>query len=518
MYRENKQTTIFADPTKFMDAKLNPKNRWVMIAGMVPWDMIEKRYAENFKVKGKGRPAKPARFALASHLVKEKYGLSDEETVEMIRENPYIQFLMGYESFVDKRPFDASTMVWFRKRMTPEMVADVNEYIIAADQREAEDDGASESDDGNETDKDDDDASNDGGGDDDDNDTEEEKPADAECNKGTIILDATCCPVDMRFPTDVSLLNEGRERLERMISHQHKTLGKPGPKPRTYCKVAKKEYLRFARSRKRTVKTIRTQIRKQLNYVKRDTGYVKRLGKDLLTEKERGMLAVIETLYAQQKEMYDERKHSVPDRVVSIWRPYVRPIKRGKETADTEFGPKVTISMVDGDARVERFLWDNYNETATLIESVERFHERTGHYPERVLADKIFRTRDNLMYCKLNGIRLNGPALGRPPKDKVLYHEQCLLERAEAGERNAVEGEFGVSKRRYSLGLIMMRLKENCELQVHMTFLSMNIWRRVRCSLLLFFAFSKNVIFSDFLVSRHCQTSKRRDQAFAACY
>lgn len=506
MYKENKQTTIFADPAMFMGAKLDPENRWVKIAGMVPWDMIEKKYAENFKVKGKGRPAKPARFAIASHLIKEKYTISDEEVVDMIRENPYLQFLLGYEGFSGKRPFDASTMVWFRKRMTPEMIAEANDYIIAAGRRDAEEDDGAGGGDHDNAGRD----GNNGNGE-----VGDQRMADTGENKGTIILDATCGPVDMRFPTDVSLLNEARERLEKIIDHQYEALGKPEPKPRTYRENARKDYLRFSKSKKRGLKMIRKQIRKQLNYVRRDIGHVKRMGVDLLTEKERVTLAVIEKLYAQQKEMHDERKRGVPDRIVSVWRPYVRPIKRGKETADTEFGPKVTISMVDGYARIERFSWDSYNEASTLVDAIEGYREREGHYPERALADKIFRNRHNLSYCKSKGIHMNGPALGRPPRDKALYREQCLLERAEAGERNAVEGEFGVSKRRYGLGRIMMRLKDNCELQVQITFLSMNIWHRLRCSLLLFFGFSKIVVFRGFLKVKHGEISQRRDTVFA---
>ncbi|MDR1816406.1 MAG: transposase [Clostridiales Family XIII bacterium] len=105
MYKEIKQTTIFANPAAFTGAHLDPGNRWVAVAQMAPWDSIERKYAANFKVKDNGRPALPARYALTSHLVKEKYGLSDEETVEMIRENPYLQFLLGLEGFTSRRPF-----------------------------------------------------------------------------------------------------------------------------------------------------------------------------------------------------------------------------------------------------------------------------------------------------------------------------------------------------------------------------------------------------------------------------
>ena len=64
---------------------------------------------------------------------------------------------------------------------------------------------------------------------------------------------------------------------------------------------------------------------------------------------------------------------------------------------------------------------------------IERFKADTGHYPARILADKLFRTRDNLDYCKKRGIRMSGPKLGRPPKDPKLYQEQLRVEREESG-------------------------------------------------------------------------------------
>ena len=40
-------------------------------------------------------------------------------------------------------------------------------------------------------------------------------------NEGTLILDATCVPQNIRFPTDTSLLNEAREKAEEIIDVLH---------------------------------------------------------------------------------------------------------------------------------------------------------------------------------------------------------------------------------------------------------------------------------------------------------
>lgn len=137
-----------------------------------------------------------------------------------------------------------------------------------------------------------------------------------------------------------------------------------------------------------------------------------------LTQKQAKRLAVIDKVYEQQKYMYENKVHSVSDRIVSISQPYIRPIVRGKAAAPVEFGAKMDLSLDEkGMARIEKMSFDAYNESDVLIAAAEWYFERTRHYPERILTDKIYRNRNNLVYCKEHGIRLSGPSLGRPKKN-----------------------------------------------------------------------------------------------------
>jgi hypothetical protein len=336
-------------------------------------------------------------------------------------------------------------------------------------------------------------------------------------NKGTIILDATCAPQNIRFPTDISLLNEGREKLERLIDAAHTSSCTNGKKPRTYRKRARRDYLRYARNRKPSMILLRKSLRKQLRYIARDLAYLNRIlleHPEALNERQLEMLNVIRTLYGQQQEMYDQQSHRVQDRIVSLSQPHVRPIVRGKAATPVEFGAKIEMSLVCGYARIERLSWDAFNEGGTLQESIERFKADTGHDPARILADKLFRTRENLEYCKDHGIRMSGPKLGRPPKDLSLRREQHRIERAESGERSEIECTFGVGKRRYTLGCIMTRLKHTSEVSAHVTVLVMNLFRKLRLSFALVWSslwypinawvwsfFSEDFHFTLFLVS-----------------
>jgi len=458
--RPTGQASIFENPVAFTGARLDPANRWVKMARLVPWEMVEAKYSAGFENPEVGNVAKPGRMAIGSLLIKEKYQESDEEIVSMIQENPYLQYFIGLAEYTNKAPFDASTMTWFRKRLSPELIAEVNEHISGRGKK-AEGDGPDE--------------------------PGESGTGGEPKNEGTLILDATCVPSDIRFPTDVSLLNEGREKLEELIDALHDP--KDGRKPRTYREQARQKYLRFVRNRKPSKKHIRQAIRQQLGYLRRDLSAIDALlaeGKEL-SARQTGTLEAVRELYRQQKSMYDRRQHKVEHRIVSLHQPWVRPIVRGKATAEVEFGAKVSLSMVEGYCFIERLEWEAYNESGTLKDTVEAYKRKTGRYPERLLADKIYRTRANLNYCKEHGIRFNGPKLGRPPADKEECARQKRLERSEAGERNAVEGKIGEGKRTYGWGRLTMRLKETSEVSIHMTVLMMNIRRRVRDILLFLF-------------------------------
>ena len=200
-----------------------------------------------------------------------------------------------------------------------------------------------------------------------------------------------------------------------------------------------------------------------------------------LSEKHAARLAVIRTVYEQQKYMYENNVHSVPDRIVSISQPYIRPIVRGKAKAPTEFGAKLDLSVDDdGMARIEKQSFDAYNESDVLPQAVENYRKRTGHYPERILADKIYRNRKNLCFCRDHGIRLSGPALGRPKKDTQIEKKQ---EYTDAVDRIGVERAFSLAKRSYGLGLIRTKLDTTTRSSIVLSIIAMNIDRLAAFSL-----------------------------------
>lgn len=459
--RHSSQMSLFDEPEMFGTLPLDPNNEWVKLSKLIPWAEFEYRYEENFE-SGTGQPACSARMALGSLLIKEDYQCSDEKVVAEIAMNPYLQYFIGLPSFQYSAPFDSSMLTRFRQRITPEMLDWVNDRIIGRDDTDRK--------------------PLDGGGSGD-----EDVLESAEQNEGTLILDATCAPQNIRFPTDASLLNEARENAEEIIDILHAKGLTEGKKPRTYREKAKKQYNSFSKNRKKTKKLIRKTVRRQLGYLRRDLEAIRKIEEHypgcleaVLPNRKLERLYVLHLLYAQQMEMFQNKTHRVDDQIVSLSQPWVRPMVRGKQNADVEFGAKVEMSVVDGYLRVEDMRWDAFNEGTTLQASAESCRAAYGHYPKRILADTIFRTRENLQYCKSHGIHLNGPKLGKPPADAALRREQQKQEWLESGERGEIERDFGVGKRRYSLGCIVTKLQHTSEVAVRLVVLTMNLKKKLR--------------------------------------
>ena len=435
-------------------------------------------------------------MALGSQIVKETYKFFDEMTVAHITMNPYLQYFVGLAEYTQTEPFHPSMMTRFRERLGPEIVQEINDVIIGRKTVEdvlAKADGHDDLDD---EDNHDDPGMKSGGGTTEDSVEGSEETQQEEANSGTLILDATCAPQAIRFPTDTSLLDEARRNTERIIDSFHKAGLTDGKKPRIHRIKAKKLYNGFSKSRKKTRRSIRTCKRQQLNFLRRNLkaidaviGKHPKEWKKALTQWELERLAVIRTLYDQQRTMYETNTNRIDDRIVSLSQSWVRPIKRGKQNADTEFGAKVEMSDIDGYLRIEHLSWDAFNECTTLQDSVEGYRKAYGHYPERVLADTIFRTRENLKYCKEHGIHLNGPRLGKPSKDPTIRKQELRQEWLESGERGDIERRFGIGKRCYSLGRVTAKLKHTSEVMIHLSVLILNLRKRLRLLLRFFFAY-----------------------------
>jgi hypothetical protein len=389
-------------------------------------------------------------------------------------------------------PFDASLLVYFRKRLNWKNIAQINDIItglIVKDEPEKMSDD-NDGDSGKATDKTDEDIT----------------------NKGMMIIDATVTPADIRHPQDLSLLDEARRDTEKIIDILHKTVG--GKKPRTYCKKARIQFLETIRKRRKEPKQIHKAIGQQLRFVARNLRSIDSLvqhGQTIAKQRSGGLVAlskaqyknllVIHELYRQQLEMYQKHSHKIDARIVSIRQPHVRPIVRGKARSDTEFGAKISIAVINGFVVVDKISFDAYSESNDVEHQAEEYKRRTGYYPERILADKAYQNRANRRWCSERKIRLMGQKQGRPFEIPLINKLYKKIERMEEIERVEVEGRIGIQKRRYGWDCVKGRLPETTKTMILIAVLAANLEQIMRKIL---FALIRYIICQCITIKNSC--------------
>jgi hypothetical protein len=463
--------------------RLNPKNKWIRLAKMIPWEELAGKYTKKM-CKDFGRMSIKPRVAIGALIIKHFKQMSDEDTIEEIQENPYLQYFLGYSSYQLKPSFDPSLFVTIRKRLSARQIEAINEaFVLKVKELRKIDKETKQARNRNKLPK---------GSDRNAIKTDTSEPL----NKGKLIVDATVTPSNIKYPTDLDLLNDSREISEKLID---KLYSKDvfEQKPRTYRQKARRNFLNVIKKKRKGKKILLKGIRKQIQYLKRNLSHIdtmleilkdqshRGLRSNALDQREQELLDTIRKIYAQQEEMYANKSHIVKDRIVSIHQPYIRPMVRGKANVDVEFGAKISVSVVEGFVFLDRLKWDAFNENQDLIDQVNKYRQRFGYFPAVVIADGIYGTRENRGYLKEHGIRFSGKKLGRPPKEiDAITREMERLRIMEQGERNEVEGKIGTAKTKYGLGKVMTKTQATSENWIAMAIFSMNMATALRKLLL----------------------------------
>lgn len=465
-YTATNQLSIEEFQTPFQ-LHLDKGNRWVKLASIIPWDELAAIYYQCMSA-DQGAPSLDARIVIGAMIIKHKLKLDDREVVETIRENLYLQYFVGLSAYTAAPLFDRSLFTAFRYRLGQDKFDQMNQRIIAKAlaispvQLKEEDTPAGNS------------ANTDKGS--------VEKPADGSLKsdgppKGKLKIDATAADQMIKYPTDLDLLSDSREQSERLIDQLAELL-KLVKKPRTYRRNARRDYLNTAKKKKKGKKELYKAIGKQLNYLKRNLGTIDKLLDSCplipFSKRDYKIYLVIQHIYAQQLQMHRDKSHSHADRIVNIYQPHVRAIVRGKAKAMVEFGAKLGVSEQNGYVRINTLSWDAYNEGSDLIKQAGAYRELNGHYPEVVITDTIYGTRENRAWLKDKGIRYSGKALGRPSKTPQTSYQKRKF-KTEQGERNHIEGKFGQGKNGYNLNKIRARKALTSESWIACIFFVMNL-------------------------------------------
>jgi IS5 family transposase len=484
-YTSSNQLSIeqFQTPFRLL---LDNNNRWVKLAGKIPWDKLASIYHKTLS-SDQGAPAIDARIVIGAFIVKHKMKFDDRETIEYIRENMYVQYFLGLSNYTIQDVFDRSLFTTLPYRLGADKFDQMNASIISTALGLSNDECENES--SIDASQDNNDAQP---GDSSQPIAEVHHPAQGESGKketksivetpkpkGKLKLDATIADQMIKYPTDLDLLNDSRQESERIIDALCKKL-EIEKRPPTYRRKARQHYLSLAKKKKKTTKEIRKVIGKQLNYLSRNLKSINTLLDEFesiafpLSHRDHQIFLVIQHIYAQQRQMHKEKSHQCDDRIVNIYQPYVRPMVRGKAKAPVEFGAKLGVSEFNGYARINTLSWNAYHEGADLKKQVEEYRKLHGYYPAVVIADKIYGTRENRNWLTHLGIRYSGKPLGRPSKQSQTPYQKSRA-RKENGERNHVEGKFGQAKNGYNLNKIRARRARTSESWIACIFFVMNL-------------------------------------------
>jgi hypothetical protein len=280
----SKQLTIAEFDWPF-DTALDKYNRWVKLSACIPWDALAESYYQGFAA-DRGRPMKEARLVIGAVIIKHKLCLSDVETVQQIQENPYLQFFVGLPGYQTTEPFASSLFVEIRKRMGDAVFEGFHRAIIAAHEgqkpvtpeppappatstasqasvepvlassqarssitspEDTPPPAAPESSTSTTS-------------------TSTSTSTNTPTHQGQLIVDATVVEQAIRFPTDLSLLNEAREFSEKIIDALCKKMNADS-KPRTYRQKARSAYLAVAKQKRPGAKVLRRGLKQQLQYL-----------------------------------------------------------------------------------------------------------------------------------------------------------------------------------------------------------------------------------------------------------
>lgn len=397
-------------------------SRWGRLYDTIPWDELEtclpaisRGPTPYFDRKGK--------FALM--FLKHELGVSDEALIEHINTNPCLQLFCHLRLASRQRIGDTGIVSRVRGYLAHHADLDQVQMVLARHWYEELD------------------------------------------FRQVLKIDAVCYESYIRYPTDVKLLWECCEWVySKQLFTLRKHLKVPLGKEKERFNVQHSKYLNYAKLKLKAHKKKRRRIKSLLNLLTRGLNALQRLlnsGQlvDQLNELFYKYLRTIKQVFQQQRYLYHHPGNRVSDRIVSLHKPYVRPIKRGKENKPTEFGAKVHMMQTDGLCWVEYFSYQAFNECKRFKISVIK-HKAIFGECRQASADRIYATNENRRFCRKHNIFHNFEPKGPKPKDQRWAKEQQRLKNSLNKDRaTRLEGSFGNHKNHYGLNKVKARNEAN---------------------------------------------------------
>jgi len=421
----------------FVVPDLDEKHELVKIAKAIDWISLSDKLAQ-FYCPDNGRPTKPARAKVGLLILKHLYRFSDDDLIDMLKRDIYAQYLCDISLKEAKDFINPSSLSKFRKQIGIEGVKLIEQEVFRSLER-------------------------------------------AKLLKGRkLICDTTIVPSNIAYPTDISLLEKIRRKAVRYLDEARQF----GTQHfRTYKRIAKKVYIQYQKIRHHTIQSRRRAQKKILQFSRRNVSQLKEAVKEIsqtagsflgnaqekFLKEATGFLDTVSSIITQQSDIY--KGLEVKERIVSIHKPHIRPMVRGKYPVEVEFGPKVLLSLKNGFLFLEDLQFNNVSDTQLLDTAIQGYKERFGKLPTQLSADRGFWSSDN--YCLAQGYGISKIAIENKGKSSYLKNKP-FRERLRS-LRCSIESKISLAKRKFGLGRIYYNITSGEEIWVRLSLIAMNL-------------------------------------------
>jgi IS5 family transposase len=284
-------------------------------------------------------------------------------------------------------------------------------------------------------------------------------------------IDTTAVEADIHYPTDASLLAD----TVRVITRTVKKIKKAGAAVRTKFRdrrrSVKKRILTITKVLKRRTGEAYTEVRQitgaimdiacqmvneAQQVIKNTRQYISRKGNK--SSQISGMAQTLEQVIKQTEKIIEQTaavqqgNTKLPQRLISLFDPEARPIKRGKIHTPTEFGYKVLLQET-GEKVISGYqvLDGNPSDDTLLVGAIESHIETFGRPPRAVATDRGFGSYDNEITLHEMGVkRCSLPRKGRLSRSRKKHQFQSWFKRLQRW-RAGGEATISVLKRKYGL-------------------------------------------------------------------
>lgn len=414
----------------FVVPELDENHELVRIAKTIDWVSLSDKLAQ-FYCPDNGRPAKPARAKVGLLILKHLYQFPDGDLVDMLKRDIYVQYLCDISLREAKNFINPSTLSKFRKQIGLEGIKLIEQEVLRSLER-------------------------------------------AKLLKGRkLVCDTTVVPSNIAYPTDISLLEKIRQRAVRYLDEARQFGVK---RFRTYKRIAKKVYICYQKIRHHTIKSRRRTQKKILQFSRRNISQLKEAvreisktaGSFLENSKEKflketaGFLDTASAIITQQNDIY--KGIEVKERIVSIHKPHIRPMVRGKYPVEVEFGPKILLSHKNGFLFLDDLQFNNISDTHMLDTAIQSYKERFSGFPTQLAADRGFWSPEN--YILAQDYRISKIAIENKGKSSYLKHKP-FRERLRR-LRCKIEAKISLAKRKFGLGRIRYSIPQGEEIWIRL--------------------------------------------------